>query len=35
MITIDEVIAQYQEKAEYFKTTTNVAHALELKQIAE
>lgn len=34
-MTIDEAIAQYQEKAEYFKTTTNVDYALELKQIAE
>lgn len=35
MRTLDEAIAQYQEKAEYFKTTTNVAYALELKQISE
>ena len=35
MRTLDETIAQYQEKAEYFKMTTNVAYALELKQISE
>ena len=35
MRTLDEAIAKYQEKAEYFKTTTNVAYALELKQLAE
>lgn len=34
-MTIDEAIAQYREKAEYFKSTTNVAYALELEQIAE
>lgn len=34
-MTIDEAIAHAREKAEYFKTTTNVAYALELKQIAE
>lgn len=34
-MTIDEAIAQYKEKAEYFKMTTNVSYALELKQIAE
>lgn len=35
MRTLDETIAQYQENAEYFKMTTNVAYALELKHISE
>lgn len=34
-MTIDEAIAKYREKAEWFKMTTNVAYVLELEKIAE
>ena len=34
-MTIDEAIAKYREKAEWFKMTTNVAYVLELENIAE
>ena len=34
-MTLDEAIAKYKEKAEYFKETTNVAYGLELEQIVE
>ena len=33
-LSIDEVIAQHKEKAEFFKRTTNVAYGLKLEQIA-
>lgn len=34
-MTIDEAIAKYREKAEWFKMTTNVAYVLELEKIEE
>ena len=34
-MTIDEVIAKYKEKANFYKQTTNIAYGLELEQVAE
>jgi hypothetical protein len=34
-MTIDEAIAKYKEKSDFFKRTTNVSYGLELEQLAE
>ena len=35
MLSIDEAIAKYKEKARFLKQTTNIAYSLEFEQIAE
>ena len=35
MLSIDEAIAKYKEKANFYKQTTNIAYGLELEQLAE
>ena len=35
MLSIDEAIAKYKEKAKFYKQTTNIAYGLELEQLAE
>ena len=35
MLTLDEAIAKYKEKAKFFKQTTNIAYGLELEQLAK
>ena len=34
-MTIDEAIAKYKEKANFYNQTTNIAYGLELEQLAE
>ena len=35
MLSIDEAIAKYKEKSNFYKQTTNIAYGLELEQLAE
>ena len=35
MLSIDEAIARYKEKSNFYKQTTNIAYGLELEQLAE
>ena len=35
MLSIDEAIAKYKEKASFLKQTTDIAYSLEFEQIAE
>ena len=34
-MSIDEAIAKYKEKSNFYKQTTNIAYGLELEQLAE
>ena len=35
MLSIDDAIARYKEKSNFYKQTTNIAYGLELEQLAE